>query len=494
MITIATETRLEHYFKQFRQNIIGIDQEFETPFGKKKIVYTDWTASGRLYRPIEEKLMNDFGPFVANTHTETTVSGTAMTMAYHEAKHIIKRHVNANDNDVLINTGTGMTGVVNKFQRILGLKIPENLKEFISIPKELKPVVFISHMEHHSNQTSWLETIADVVVIPANEDGLFCLEEFKKLLEKYNDRSFKIASITSCSNVTGIRTPYHEVAKIMHQNNGVCFVDFACSGPYVDIDMHLDEECYLDAIFFSPHKFLGGPGTSGVLVFNKNLYHNNVPDCPGGGTVSWTNPWGEHKYIDNIEDREDGGTPGFLQVIKTALAIQLKEQMGVKNILEREHEIVDYIFSELNNIDNIHILANQHQERLGVISFYIDELHFNLGVKLLNDKFGIQTRGGCSCAGTYGHYLLHVDQETSHDLVCQITSGDLIKKPGWIRMSIHPTTTSEEIIMVCESIKSLAKNYKEWANDYEYNFKTNEFVHKNAKLQEKEMVKSWFKF
>jgi selenocysteine lyase/cysteine desulfurase len=494
MITTETKTELEVYFNKFRNNIIGIDQEFESPFGTKKIIYTDWTASGRLYRPIEEKLMNDFGPFVANTHTETTISGTAMTMAYHEAKHIIKKHVNANDNDVLINTGTGMTGVVNKFQRILGLKIPENLKDYIQLPKELKPIVFISHMEHHSNQTSWLETIADVAVIPANEEGLFCINEFNFLLEKYKDRSFKIASITSCSNVTGIRTPYHEVAKIMHQNNGVCFVDFACSGPYVDINMHPeDKESYLDAIFFSPHKFLGGPGTSGVLIFNQNLYKNNVPDCPGGGTVSWTNPWGEHKYIDNIEDREDGGTPGFLQVIKTALAIQLKEQMGVQNILKREHEIVDYVFEQLGNIENINILAQEHQDRLGVISFYIDELHFNLGVKILNDKFGIQTRGGCSCAGTYGHYLLHVDQETSHDLVCQITSGDLIRKPGWIRMSIHPTTTSDEIQYVCQSIKSLAENHKIWENDYLYNGKTNEFNHKNALNSEKELVKNWFK-
>lgn len=493
MISLANETKLEQYFQQFRQNIIGINQEFETPFGKKKLIYTDWTASGRLYRPIEEKLINDFGPFVANTHTETTVSGTAMTLAYHEAKHIIKRHVNASEDDVLINTGTGMTGVVNKFQRILGLKIPENLKDYIVIPQELKPIVFISHMEHHSNQTSWLETIADVVVIPANDEGLFCLEELEKLLLKYKERSFKIASITSCSNVTGIKTPYHEVAKIMHQHHGVCFVDFACSGPYVSIDMHPDQERYLDAIFFSPHKFLGGPGTSGVLVFNKNLYKNNVPDCPGGGTVSWTNPWGEHKYIDNIEDREDGGTPGFLQVIKTALAIQLKEQMGVHNILEREHEIVDYVFSELDAIENIHILANQHQDRLGVISFYIDDLHFNLGVKLLNDRFGIQTRGGCSCAGTYGHYLLHVDQETSHDLVCQITSGDLIKKPGWIRMSIHPTTTSEEIRFVCDSIKSVARHHKEWAKEYNYNAKSNEFIHKSAKNSERELVKNWFK-
>lgn len=494
---IATEnnlkTQLEQYFQQFRKNIIGIDQEFVSPYGKKKIIYTDWTASGRLYRPIEEKLMNEFGPFVANTHTETTVSGTAMTMAYHEARHIIKKHVHANADDILITDGSGMTGVINKFQRILGLKVPENLKPFITIPDEKKPVVFISHMEHHSNQTSWLETIADVEVVLSCEKGLFCMDNLALLLEKYKDRPIKIASITSCSNVTGIKTPYHEVAKLMHQHNGVCFVDFACSGPYVAIDMHPeDPESYLDAIFFSPHKFLGGPGTSGVLLFNKKLYRNMIPDNPGGGTVSWTNPWGAHKYVDNIEDREDGGTPGFLQVIKTALAIQLKEKMDVSKILEREHELVDFVFGELGNIANINILAGQHQDRLGVISFYINDLHFNLGVKLLNDRFGIQTRGGCSCAGTYGHYLLHVDQETSNYLTEKITIGDLIQKPGWIRMSIHPTTTNEEIRFVCDSIKLLAKNHQEWAKDYAYNNQTNEFVHHDAKDAEKVLVKGWF--
>jgi selenocysteine lyase/cysteine desulfurase len=494
MNVVQNKTQLEEYFQKYRENIIGINQQFETPFGLKKIIYTDWTASGRLYRPIEEKICNEFGPFVANTHTETSVTGKTMTMAYHKAKDIIKEHVNANENDILINCGTGMTGVVNKLQRILGLRIPENLKEFTTIPDAIKPVVFISHMEHHSNQTSWLETIADVVIIPANENGLFCLIEFNKIIEKYKDRSFKIASITSCSNVTGIRTPYYEVAKIMHQNNGVCFVDFACSGPYVEIDMHPeDNEAYLDAIFFSPHKFLGGPGTSGVMAFNKNLYKNNIPDCPGGGTVSWTNPWGEHKYIDNIEDREDGGTPGFLQVIKTALVIQLKEQMGVQNILDREHELVEYIFESLGSTENINILAKEHQDRLGVISFYITDLHFNLGVKLLNDRFGIQSRGGCSCAGTYGHYLLHVDQETSNNLVCQISSGDLIQKPGWIRMSIHPTTTSEEIQMVCDSIKDLAQNHKEWAKDYEYNNKSNEFEFKGVESVDEKRVEELFR-
>ena len=492
----ATETTsLEQYFSKFRQHSIGVGQTFSSPFGEQRKVYTDWTASGRLYRPIEEKMMNEFGPFVANTHTETTVSGTAMTNAYHEARNIIKRHVNAGPDDVLITDGTGMTGVINKFQRILGLKVPESLKPFTNVPEEKRPVVFVTHMEHHSNQTSWLETIAKVVVIPACPEGLVCLDSFEALLEEYKDYTIKIASVTGCSNVTGIKTPYHKIANLIHRYNGVCFVDFACSAPYVAIDMHPegDDEGYLDAVFFSPHKFLGGPGTSGVLIFNKKLYKNMVPDHPGGGTVSWTNPWGEHKYLENIEEREDGGTPGFLQVIKTALAIRLKEQMGIANILGREHEIVEYIFDTLGAADNINILAPQHRNRLGVISFFIDNLHFNLGVKILNDRFGIQTRGGCSCAGTYGHYLLHVDEEKSNYLTNKITEGDLIQKPGWIRMSIHPTTTSAEIQYVCESIKALAANHEKWADDYRYNRASNEFVHKDDTQNAAEAVKEWFR-
>jgi selenocysteine lyase/cysteine desulfurase len=237
---------------------------------------------------------------------------------------------------------------------------------------------------------------------------------------------------------------------------------------------------------------LGGPGTSGVLVFNSALYQNTIPDNPGGGTVAWTNPWGVHKYIDNIEDREDGGTPGFLQVIKTALAIQLKEKMGVDKILQREHEILDYVFATLAPHKNIVILAPQHQHRLGVVSFYIEDLHFNLGVKLLNDRFGIQTRGGCSCAGTYGHYLLNVDQELSNALVCQIDAGDLIQKPGWIRMSFHPTTTNAEIVYVCQSLIELAQHHREWAKDYVYEAKTNEFVHHSFVSSANQMVHDWF--
>ncbi|KGL58770.1 aminotransferase class V-fold PLP-dependent enzyme [Polaribacter sp. Hel1_85] len=489
----STPSELEIYFQQFKKHIVGNHQMFLSPSGEKEIIYTDWTASGRLYRPIEEKMLNQFGPFVANTHTETSITGSAMTLAYHKSRNIIKKHVNANEDNILITDGTGMTGVINKFQRILGLKVSENLKEHTNVPDELKPIVFITHMEHHSNQTSWLETIADVEIIPCEETGLICFDSFEKILEKYKDRPIKIASITACSNVTGIRTEYHKIANIIHQHNGLCFVDFACSAPYVEIDMHSSEEnSYLDAIFFSPHKFLGGPGTSGVLVFNKKLYKNIVPDNPGGGTVSYTNPWGDHDYIDDIESREDGGTPGFLQTIKIALAIQLKEKMGVEKMLKREHEINEIVFDKLSKIPSLKILAAQHRDRLGIFSFYIENVHFNLIVKLLNDRFGIQTRGGCSCAGTYGHFLLNVNQQVSKSIEKQISEGCMVERPGWIRMSIHPTITNAEVLFVCESIKQTVKNVTEWGKEYEYDVLKNEFIHKTIKPVEIDIVNNWF--
>ncbi|MBD0776927.1 aminotransferase class V-fold PLP-dependent enzyme [Maribacter sp. ANRC-HE7] len=488
------ESGLENYFQQFRQHIVGNGQTFESPYGKQRILYADWTASGRLYGPIEEKLSTLIGPFVANTHTETSFTGSVMTMAYHRSRRKIKQHVHANEDDVLITVGTGMTGAVNKFQRILGLKVSENLRKHTVIPDELRPIVFISHMEHHSNQTSWLETIAKVEVIPCNAQGLICFESFEKLLDKYQEHPLKIASITGCSNVTGIQTDYHRVAKMIHENNGLCFVDFACSAPYVQIDMHPENENeYLDAIFFSPHKFLGGPGSSGVLIFNKKLYKNLIPDNPGGGTVTYTNPWGDHDYIDDIETREDGGTPGFLQAIRTALAIQLKEQMGVVNILKREHELNQRIFKNLGKVDNLHILAKEHQDRLGVFSFYIDDAHYNLVVKLLNDRYGIQTRGGCSCAGTYGHFLLHVDQLTSKAIEQMILEGCLMERPGWIRMSIHPTMTNAEVDFICDAISQIAQNHKEWGKDYTHNLSKNEFEHLNGTRNEQDLVDGWFK-
>ena len=275
-------TSLEQYFQPFREQIIGFGQKFNTPYGEQPIVYADWTASGRLYGPIEEVLRKNIAPFVGNTHTETTVTGSSMTMAYHHAKHLIKQHLGADEKDVLISTNSGMTGVVNKFQRMLGLKVHEKYYDKIKLREDERPVVFVTHMEHHSNQTTWLETIVDLEVIDPTPDGLVDLESLRKLLETYENRKTKIAAVTSCSNVTGIRTPYHEIAEIMHLNGGYCFVDFACSAPYIDINMRPENELqHLDALYFSPHKFLGGPATTGILVFNPKLYKNRVPDNPG---------------------------------------------------------------------------------------------------------------------------------------------------------------------------------------------------------------------
>jgi selenocysteine lyase/cysteine desulfurase len=490
---MSNSINLEKYFSSFRDQIVGMDQYFQSPYGLKKIVYADWTASGRLYRPIEEKLFHEIGPYVANTHTETSITGASMTLGYHKARNIIKDHLNASEDDVLITVGTGMSGAINKFQRILGLKVSENLKEYTHIPDALKPIVFISHMEHHSNQTSWLETIAKVEIIPPTNHGLICLDSFQKLLLKYKDYPLKIAAITACSNVTGIKTDYHTIARMIHQNNGFCFVDFACSAPYVDINMHpVKEDDYLDAVTFSPHKFLGGPGSSGVLIFNKKLYKNLIPDSPGGGTVTYTNPWGDHDYVDDIEAREDGGTPGFLQVIKVALAIKLKEQMGVSNILAREYQINMRIFKKLSEIENLHILGREHTDRLGIFSFYIDDAHYNLITKLLNDRFGVQTRGGCSCAGTYGHYLLNVNQATSKAIKQKIFEGCLIERPGWIRMSIHPTMTNVEVDYICNAIKRVSEDFKLWERDYQYDVLKNEFLHKSNHVTVKEITQNWF--
>ena len=482
---------LEKYFEKYRHNTIGNNREYESPYGKQRLIYADWVASGRLYKPIEDIISEKIGPFVANTHTETSETGALMTKAYQLAHRKIKQHCNAGENDVIITAGFGMTTVINKFQRILGIKNFIKQLDKNSIPKEERPVAFITHMEHHSNQTSWYETAADVVVIEPGKDLCCDLENLEKELIKYKDRKTKFGSFSACSNVTGIQPPYFEMAKLMHKYGGYCFVDFAASAPYVNINMHPEEEgAHLDAVFFSPHKFLGGPGTSGVLIFNKMLYQSYSPDQPGGGTVEWTNPWGEYKYIDDIETREDGGTPGFLQAIKTALCIELKNEIGIENILKREKELLKIAFKELREIQGLHILADETEHRLGIVSFYMDNIHYNLIVRLLSDRYGVQVRGGCACAGTYGHYLLNVDYNHSKKITELINNGDLSLKPGWVRLSLHPTMTDTDLLFICNAIREIGKNHEKWSADYIYNNHTNEYRFKSYK--EFVDVNKWF--
>jgi selenocysteine lyase/cysteine desulfurase len=483
---------LEHYFERFRENIIGQGQYYRTPYGGKKMIYADWIASGRLYRPIEKVITDSIGPFIGNTHTETSENGRLMTKAYHMAHEKIKKQVNAGPEDVILTTGFGMTGAVVKFQRILGLKTCGTISGRSCLKESEKPVVFVTHMEHHSNQTTWYETSADVVVIPPGKDLLVDLDHLEDALKKYSRRK-KIGSFTACSNVTGIHTPYHDMARLMHEYGGVAFVDFAASAPYDPIDMHPSDPMEkLDAIFFSPHKFLGGPGSSGVLVFDSKMYNNKVPDQPGGGTVDWTNPWGEYKFSDNIEVREDGGTPGFLQAMRTALALELKNQMDPRKMHDREEELNRIAFRELRTVPGLEILAGEHTDRLGVISFYIRPIHYNLIVRLLSDRFGIQTRGGCACAGTYGHFLLDVSYDRSRSITDKINKGDLSEKPGWVRLSLHPTMTNEELLFMTDAIRQIRNNYEKWSSDYSYDSRTNEFRYK-YRQPDLRNVSEWFR-
>nr|WP_235848358.1 aminotransferase class V-fold PLP-dependent enzyme [Litchfieldia alkalitelluris] len=324
-------------------------------------------------------------------------------------------------------------------------------------------------MEHHSNFLSWIETIGEVISLEPIDDGQININHLQDKLKQYQHRKCKIGAFTACSNVTGLTSPYHQLAKVMHEHGGICFIDFAASAPYVEIDMHpTDPLERLDGIMFSPHKFLGGPGSSGVLIVNSSIISNKVPDHPGGGTVMWTNPWGQYQYFPNLQAREDGGTPGFLQAIKIALCIQLKEQMGVSNIVNREKEMIEILLSELAKIPKLHIFEQNQFDRLAIISFYIEDIHHHLIVALLNDRFGIQVRGGCLCAGPYGHYLLNIDKKQSQKITDTISSGDYSTKPGWVRISLHPIMTNKEIYFIIQAVKLVVKNIDEWKKDYVY--------------------------
>jgi selenocysteine lyase/cysteine desulfurase len=472
---------LESYFKPFRDNIVGIDATMPLVGGREgSVVYADWTASGRLYAPIEDFLREEIGPLVANTHTETTYTGVAMTRAYHRSREILKKHVGAGSEDSLLFVGFGMTAAINKLQRILGLRLPEGCKN--SCREAKRPLVLITHMEHHSNQITWEECEVDVRIIPRDEaTGLPDLAWQERILKENADRPLLIGAFTAGSNVTGLVTPYHEMAALMHRHGGLAFIDIAAAAPYIDIDMHpADGEQALDAITFSPHKFLGGPGSSGVLVISNALYKRAVPDQPGGGTVKWTTPFGTHRYVDEIEAREDGGTPGFLQAIRAALAVSVKEAMGVDRIRAREEELIAIMLAEFAREPSIMLLEGENLARLGILSLYAPGEHHNLIVRLLNDRFGIQTRGGCSCAGTYGHILFNIRKTTSRHITDLIDSGDLTEKPGWVRVSIHPTMTDAEARYVGSSLVEVIRNYKLWGEEYSFHKESGEFTRKDG--------------
>ena len=430
-----------------RDSVIGKDDVVDGPFGPRRVTYADYTASGRSLSFIEDFIRDAVLPLYANTHTESSGTGLQTTHFREEARDIIRRCVGAGDEHAVVFCGSGATGAVHKLIEVLGLRLPSNLEDEYAlsdrIPPAGRPVVFIGPFEHHSNELPWRESIADVVAIHEDDDGHIDLDELETTLERYADRPLKIGSFSAASNVTGITTDTAAVASLLHRHGALSLWDFAAAAPYVSIDMGPSEDDdlgYLDAIFISPHKLIGGPGTPGVLVARRELFTNRVPAVPGGGTVAFVNP-DDHVYLTDIEQREEGGTPAIVESIRAGLVFQLKEAIGTEAIRDKEESFIRRAIASWRRNPNIEILGNHDAHRLSIISFVVRHeqrhLHHNYVVALLNDLFGIQSRGGCSCAAPYGHRLLGIDIDTSLEFEREIATGSEGIKPGWVRVNLN---------------------------------------------------------
>ena len=439
----------ETLIELIRASVIGDDEAVAGPFGLRRVTYADYTASGRSLSFIEDYLRDAVMPLYANTHTESSGTGLQTTRFREDARRIVRDALGGNEREhALIFCGSGSTGAVDRLVAILNLRLPADLAAryqlMSAIPPQERPVVFIGPFEHHSNELPWRESIADVVTIHEDADGHVDLAELERSLEHYSGRMLKIGSFSAASNVTGIVSDTHAISSLLHRHGALSFWDFAAAAPYVEVEMspHRDGDPldYKDAIVVSPHKLIGGPGTPGVLLARRELLRNTVPAVVGGGTVAYVNPE-EHVYLDDPEHREEGGTPAILESIRAGLVFQLKERVGVDAIRAREESFIRRAIERWGHHPNIEILGNQEAERLSIVSFVIRHrgryLHHNFVVAVLNDLFGIQSRGGCSCAGPYGHRLLGIDIEKSHEFERAIGRGCEGIKPGWVRVNFN---------------------------------------------------------
>ncbi|KAM0910090.1 hypothetical protein ACQ4PT_014388 [Festuca glaucescens] len=476
-----------------RSQLIGKDVEFDTPFGRRALTYADQTASGRSLSYIEDYLVKEVLPFYGNTHTEDSHVGSKTTRLVHKATRYIKRCMGAGAGDALLFCGSGTTAAIKRLQEVIGVALPSvelRNRLLVQLRPEERWVVFVGPYEHHSNLLSWRQSLAEVVEIGVDADGLVDVAALRRALgsPEYLDRPM-LGSFSACSNVTGIMTDTREIARILHQHGAFACFDFAASAPYVKIDMKSGEIDGYDAVFLSPHKFVGGPGTPGILMMNKSLYRLNSqpPSTCGGGTVAYVNGFNEEDtlYYNDIEEREDAGTPPILQKIRTSLAFWVKEYVGYDTMGLHERVHSEMAMKRLVNNPNVRVLGNTSADRLPIFSFLIypsvkeklfdgfgetgcDEqfenvrrkqlpLHGRFVTRLLNDLFGIQARGGCACAGPYGHILLDVDNETSLRIRSAILEGYSGLKPGWTRLSFTYYLSTEEFRFILSAIEFIAE-------------------------------------
>ena len=433
----------EELIELIRASVIGDDEAVSGPFGLRRVTYADYTASGRSLSFVEDYIRDAVMPLYANTHTESSGTGLQTTRFREDARNIVRAALGGNEEEhALIFCGSGSTAAVDKLVTILNLRLPADLNDRYHldavIPAGERPVVFIGPFEHHSNELPWRESIADVVTIHEDADGHIDLAQLEQKLREFADRPLKIGSFSAASNVTGIVSDTGAVSSMLHRYGALSFWDFAAAAPYVKVEMsphrNGDELDYKDAIFVSPHKMVGGPGTPGVLLARRDLLNNRVPAVVGGGTVAYVNSE-VHMYLADKEHREEGGTPAILESIRCGVVFQLKQQVGVEAIREREESFIRRAIERWQRHPNIEILGNNDAERLSIVSFVVRHgprhLHHNFVVAVLNDLFGIQSRGGCSCAGPYGHRLLGIDHEMSLKYESEINRGCEGIKPGW---------------------------------------------------------------